>query len=96
MSKYFNMKLTTLDKETIKIGFPDQVKEKWLNNLKEKNISYVLFEKVKGELVENWLYKWKSYSNLYRIDLEDYKFTKERILWLKKFELKTKMKKFFY
>ena len=34
MSKYFNMKLTTLDKETIKIGFPDQVKEKWLNNLK--------------------------------------------------------------
>jgi len=41
------------------------------------------------------LYKWKSYSNLYRIDLEDYKFTKERILWLKKIWIEDKNEKIF-
>ena len=41
------------------------------------------------------MYKWKSYSNLYRIDLEDYKFTKERILWLKKIWIEDKNEKIF-
>jgi hypothetical protein len=38
MSKYFNMKLTKLDKETIKVGFPDQNKEKWFSILENKDL----------------------------------------------------------
>lgn len=90
MSKYFNMKLTVLDKETIKIGFPDGSKEKWLNNLKEKNISYILFEKKNNIFEEVKKYSNKSFSDIYRIDLEDYKFTNERILWLKKIWIEQK------
>lgn len=84
MSKYFNMKLTVLDKENIKIWFPDGSKEKWLNNLKENNISFILFENKNNLFLELEKYKSKKQSSIYSIDLEDYKFTKERILWLNK------------
>jgi len=90
MSKYFNMKITVLDRKNIKIGFPDGSKEKWLNNLKENNISYVLFEKKNDIFEELEKYNNKSFSDIYRIDLEDYKFTKERILWLKKIWIEDK------
>ena len=83
-SKYFNMKLTVLDKSTIKVWFPDWSKKKWLDILQEKNISYVLFEKKNDEFVEIELYKWKNYGFIYKVDLEDYNFTKDRILWLNK------------
>jgi hypothetical protein len=32
------MKITALDKQNIKIGFPDQSKNKWLSSLSNKDI----------------------------------------------------------
>jgi len=95
MSKFFNMKLTILDKQSIKIGFPDNVKEKWLNNLVENNISYITFEKVNNIFEEKEKYIDKNFLKIYRVDLEDYKFTKEKILWLKKIWIEAKNEKNF-
>ena len=82
MSKYFNMKLSVLDKQSIKIWFPDGSKQKWLNNLMQNNISFVLFEKKNDSFEEIEKYKAKNHLDIYKIDLSDYKFTRERILWL--------------
>lgn len=94
-SKYFNMKLTVLDRITIKVWFPDWSKKKWLNILQEKNISYVLFEKKDDKFIKVGLFKWKNYGSIYKIDLEDYNFTKERILWLNKIWLEDRNEKNF-
>lgn len=95
MSKYFNMKLTKLDKETIKVWFPDQNKDKWLDILENKGLWYVLFILQNWKLIEvklvNWLHFWKKYQ----INIEDYNFTKDRILQLSKLWIEEKNEKNF-
>jgi len=95
MSKMFYLKLTKLDKETIKVWFPDWAKNKWLKILEEKNISYVLFEKKDNSYKRVWLYKWISISKIYKIDMEDYLLLKNRILKLNKLWIEEKNQKNF-
>lgn len=89
-SKYFNMKLTVLDTKTIKVWFPDWSKNKWINILEENNISYILFEKINGGYNKTKIFASKQFSSIYKIDLEDYNFTKNRLLWLNKIWLEDK------
>ena len=90
MSKFFNMKLSVLDKQSIKIWFPDGSKQKWLDNLKENNISFILFEKINDIFEEKEKYSNNLFLDIYRIDLSDYKITKERILGLNKIWIEQK------
>jgi len=92
MAKEFNMKITKLDKQSIKIGFPDNSKDKWFNILKNKKFSFVVFNKINGEYKKIDIFKW---SKFYRINLEDYNFTKQRILWLAKLDIEEKNEKNF-
>lgn len=95
MSKVFHFKITSLDKNTIKIWFPDQSKNKWLKFLDEKNISYVLIEKNLNDFWVIHIKKWDSYQDIFRVDLEDFELTKQRVLWLKKLDLEDKNEKNF-
>jgi len=95
MSKIFNFKITILDKQTIKIWFPDWSKEKWLSTFKEKNISYILFEKKDKEFKKVDEYKANKYTNLFSIDIEDYNLSRDRILWLNKIGFEEKNEKNF-
>lgn len=90
--KKFNLKLTILDKVSIKVWFPDSSKDKWLNNFNEKWISYILFEKENDIFIKKQEYKWKTN---FKIDLEDYNLTRDRILWLDKIWLEQKNEKNF-
>ena len=92
MSKFFNLKLTSLDKNTIKVWFPDSSKNKWLEVFNKNNIWYVLFDKNDVEFISEW---WFCYSNIFKINLEDFLFTKDRILWLKKLDLEVNNEKNF-
>jgi len=95
MSKTFNMKLTKLDKQNIKVGFPDNSKNKWLDSLKEKNISFDLYEKKDDKFIKILSFKWWNFSQIFSVDIEDYTLTKERILWLNKIWLEDKNEKNF-
>lgn len=92
MYKKFSLKLTVLDKQTIKVWFPDGSKDKWFEIFKEKNISYVLFEKQENEFIKTFEFRW-TYD--IKINLEDYNLTKERILWLKNIWVEEKNEKNF-
>lgn len=83
MAKNFSMKLSPLDKFHIKIWFPDSSLQLWTKKLVDKNLSYILIDKP----------PWKEYiikehipgihfSEIFRIDIEDFTLTKERILGL--------------
>ena len=80
LSKYFNMKITKLDKNTIKVWFPVWSKTKWTNILKKYQISYVIYEKNGEEYVVVEKYDEKKYNEVFQINVEDYKFTYDRIL----------------
>ncbi len=95
MWKFFNFKITQLDKETIKIWFPDWSKNKWLKILDEKNIWYILVEKKWDNYQINHISKWKCYNDFFSINLEDFLLTKERILGLNKIWLEDKNEKNF-
>ena len=87
MSKYFNMKITVLDKQNIKVWFPDLSKNKWLKLLENLWLWYVLSCVNQNiEVVKNWNY----YNKIYNLNLSDYNITKDRILWLNKFKLEDK------
>jgi len=87
ISKTLNFKLTKLDKENIKIWFSYWSKDKWLKVLENKWLWYVLCDKNNNaETVKKWNY----FSSIFRIDIEDYNFTKNRILNLWKFGLEEK------
>lgn len=49
LSKYFNLKLTKLDKENIKVWFPDNSLKDWITRLQNLNIWIVLITKNKNE-----------------------------------------------
>lgn len=91
MAKTFHLKITKLDKETIKVWFPDTSKTKWLNIFKNNNLAYILINKVLDnyEIVD--IQKW-SYI---KYNLEDYELTKDRILSLKKLDIEEKNEKNF-
>ena len=96
MSKYFNFKITSLDKNTIKIWFPDSSKDKWLKILTDKNIWYILIEKWKEDdfkIIS--IAKGDYYSHVYSINLEDFLLTKQRILSMNKLDLEDKNEKNF-
>lgn len=95
MSKIFSLKITILDKETIKVWFPDWSKNKWLSIFREKNISYIMYEKNEWFYIEVWKYIAKDYTEIFLLNLEDYKLTKDRILWLNKVWIETKNEKNF-
>jgi len=96
MSKYFSFKMTSLDKNTIKIWFPDSSKNKYLWLLDEKNIWYVLIDKKEDNFIVNFCSDWKKYYNsFYNINLEDFSLTKQRILWLNKIWFEEKNEKNF-
>ncbi len=95
MSKYFHMKLTKLDKETIKVGFPDNNKQKWFHLFEEKKLAYSLFEIKEWNLVEIQKVPWDNFWKICPIDIEDYNFTKQRILWLSKLGIEEKNEKNF-
>jgi len=95
MSKYFHLKITILDKDTIKVGFPDWSKNKWLSIFREKNISYVMYEKNEWFYREVSKYLAKNYTDILALDLEDYNLTKARILWLNKIWIEDKNEKSF-
>lgn len=95
MSKVFHFKITSLDKNTIKIWFPDQSKNKWLKVLDEKNISYVLIEKNLDDFQVIHIKNWNPYPDIFKVDLEDFELTKQRVLWLKKLDLEDKNEKNF-
>ena len=92
LSKYFNLKLTKLDKETIKVWFPDSSLKTWIDRLQKLNIWVVLISKNTDtneyELIK--VYEGKSYAQKYPVNVEDYTLTKDRILWLNKIGLEEK------
>ena len=92
LSKYFNLKLTKLDKETIKVWFPDSSLKTWIERLQKLNIWIVLISKNTDtneyELIK--VYEGKSYAQKYPVNVEDYTLTKDRILWLNKIWLEEK------
>lgn len=95
MAKHFNMKITKLDKENIKIWFPDSSKNKWLEILKNKNIWYILIEKQDDNFLEKQVNKWNHFSSIFQINIEDYLLTRDRILSLNKLNLEDKNEKNF-
>lgn len=95
MAKHFNMKITKLDKENIKIWFPDSSKNKWLEILKNKNIWYILIERENDNFIEKQVNKWNHFSSIFKINIEDYLLTRDRILNLNKLNLEDKNEKNF-
>lgn len=95
VSKMFNLKITILDKETIKVWFPDWSKNKWLSIFREKNISYIMYEKDEWFYKEVWKYLAKNYTDIFQFNLEDYDLTRARILGLNKIWIEYKNEKNF-
>ena len=96
LSKYFNMKITKLDKNTIKVWFPVGSKTKWTNILKKYQISYVIYEKNEEEYVVVEKYDEKKYKEVFQINIEDYKLTYDRILQNSVVKLEEKNEKIFF
>lgn len=94
-SNFFHLKITILDKQTIKVWFPDGSKQKWLSILKQNNLAYTLYEKEDWVYKEIWKNLWIRYTDIFKFDLEDYNLTKERILWLNKVWFEEKNEKNF-
>jgi hypothetical protein len=92
-SNFFHLKITILDKQTIKVWFPDGSKQKWLSILKQNNLAYTLYEKEDWVYKEIWKNLWIRYTDIFKFDLEDYNLTKERILWLNKVWFEEKKEK---
>jgi len=80
MAKYFNMKITKLDNNSIKVWFPIWAKKKWLDLFKIKNISYVIFEKIGIDYTLVDKIDWIRYRDFFILNIEDYKLTFDRIL----------------
>jgi hypothetical protein len=95
MSKTFHLKLTVLDKSTIKVWFPDLSKDKWLKLFQEKGIWYILFEKQNSTYIETARFLSNNYCVYFSIDLDDYNLTKNRVLWLNKLWIEDKSEKNF-
>ena len=88
--KVYNLKITMLDKETIKVWFPESSKDKRLNFFKERNIGYSVFYKKEDLYIEVDYFRWDNYTKNFVLNIEEYTLTKERILWLKKIWLEEK------
>lgn len=82
VNKTFHLKITKLDKDTIKVWFPNNSLDKWKNIFIQKWIAFILIEKIgeNYEVIEN--NKWKNLKDIYSIDLLDYESTKKRVLQL--------------
>ena len=82
MNKIFHLKLTKLDKETIKVWFPQSSLNKWITILQGKGLWFILIEKIENtyELVKD--IKWKNLKDIYSIETQDYLNTKKRVLQL--------------
>lgn len=87
LSKRYNLKLTKLDRDSIKAWVPITALDKWLNIFIKDELSFVLIWKEK-EIVR--YQKWKYILDVFHINIEDYNLTKERILWLNKLSLEEK------
>ncbi len=84
-AQYFNFKITKLDKENIKIWFPVISSDKRLNKLNENLLWYVIIDKEQKDWWEYYvksIIKWKYFTSIWNVNLEDYELTKKRILWL--------------
>jgi len=87
ISKRYNLKLTKLDRDSIKAWVPITALDKWLDIFIKDGLSFVLIWKEKEIL----RYQAGKYLlDISHIDIEDYKLTKERILWLNKLWFETK------
>lgn len=95
MAKYFNFKITKLDKENIKIWFPDSSINKRLEILRNKNIWSILIEKQDDKFLETQTNKWNHFSSIFNLNIEDYILTRDRILSLNKLNLEDKNEKNF-
>lgn len=82
INKVFHLKLTKLDKDTIKVWFPESSLNKWLNILKEKWLWYILVQKFENNYKVIQSYNWESLKNNYSINIEEYHNTKNRVLQL--------------
>ena len=87
VSKRYNLKLTKLDRNSIKAGIPMTALDKWLNIFIKDELSFVFIWKDEQVLKYQ---KWKYILDIFHINIEDYKLTKDRILWLNKFSLEEK------
>lgn len=87
ISKRYNIKLTKLDRNSIKAWFPLIALDKWLNIFIKDELSFVFIWK-------DWEVQkyqtWKYILDTFHINIEDYKLTKDRILWLNRLSLETK------
>lgn len=87
LSKRYNLKLTKLDRDSIKAWVPVTALDKWLDIFIKDELSFVLIWKDKEVLK----YQTGKYLlDIFHINIEDYKLTKERILWLNKLSLEEK------
>lgn len=87
VSKRYNLKLTKLDRDSIKAWVPKTALDKWLNIFTKDWLSFVFIWK------DNEIQKsqtWKYLLDIFHINIEDYKLTKDRILWLNIMSLETK------
>ena len=87
ISKRYNLKLTKLDRNSIKAGIPITALDKWLNIFIKDELSFVFIWKDEQVLKYQ---NWKYILDTFHINIEDYKLTKDRILWLNKFSLEEK------
>ncbi len=87
ISKRYNIKLTKLDRNSIKAGIPMTALDKWLNIFIKDELSFVFIWKDEQVLKYQ---NWKYILDIFHINIEDYKLTKDRILWLNKFSLEEK------
>lgn len=87
VSKRYNLKLTKLDRNSIKAGIPITALDKWLNIFIKDELSFVFIWKDEQVLKYQ---NWKYILDVFHINIEDYKLTKDRILWLNKFSLEEK------
>lgn len=87
IAKTLNFKITALDKQNIKVWFPDNNKDKWLKVLENKWLWFVLYDK-KNDF--EFIKKWNYYTKIFLLHQEDYNLTRERVLQLKEFNLEEK------
>lgn len=76
-AKIYSFKLTKLDRDSIKVGFPKTSKHKWLTRLRENNISYKVYSKLWENFSAQESFVW-SFQISY--DIEDFLLTSKRIL----------------
>lgn len=87
LSNFFNMKLTKLDNESIKIWFPDTNINSWTTKLQQNNLWYILVQKTSESYEIINIFNWNYINSIASINQEDYELTRKRILWLSKFWL---------